>query len=120
MAPFNVLILEDDAILALDLETIVCCWTDAKVTSCRSVAQAKRALLGSFDLALLDIDVQDGKSFELASSLKAQGLPFAFVSGSVEAELPDDLKGAAFIAKPYDQRSIERMVASVTNGRRAA
>lgn len=118
MAPFRVLILEDDAILALDLATIVCCWTDATVTSCRSVAQARKALVGGFDLALLDIDVTDGKSYELAASLKAQSLPFAFVSGADVSETPEGLRDAAFISKPYDQRAIEKVISSASGGRR--
>ncbi|MFC7051892.1 response regulator [Hansschlegelia quercus] len=118
MAPFRVLILEDDAILALDLATIVCCWTDANVTSCRSIEQAKRALSGGFDLALLDVDVVDGKSYDFASELKERALPFAFVSGSRMIDAPETLRDAAFISKPYDQRSIERVVASASGGRR--
>lgn len=118
MAPFRVLILEDDAIIALDLATIVCCWTDAKVTSCRSLEQARKALVGAFDLALLDIDVVDGKSYEIAADLKARKLPFAFVSGSVAADAPDELKDSPFISKPYDMREIERIVASASGGRR--
>lgn len=118
MAPFNVLILEDDAILALDLATIVCCWTDARITSCNSIAQARKALSGAFDLALLDIDVLDGKSYELATSLKERNLPFAFVSGANENETPEHLRDAAFIAKPYNQRAIEKLVASAAGGRR--
>ncbi|HEY0293360.1 MAG TPA: response regulator [Hansschlegelia sp.] len=118
MAPFRVLILEDDAILALDLATIVCCWTDANVTSCRSIAQARRALSGAFDLALLDVDVPDGKSYELAAQLRERSLPFAFVSGSAVADTPEELRDVAFISKPYDQRAIERVVASVAAGRR--
>lgn len=118
VAPFRVLILEDDAILALDLATIVCCWTDAKVTSCRSVAQASKALSGAFDLALLDIDVEDGKSWALASRLKAEGMPFAFVSGSNVDETPDELKDVAFISKPYTQRKIEKLVSAAAGGRR--
>lgn len=118
MAPFRVLILEDDAILALDLATIVCCWTDADITSCRSVAQAERALKGGFDLALLDVDVIDGKSYAFASELKERSLPFAFVSGSRVIDAPDDLRDVAFISKPYDQRSIERFVSSASGGRR--
>lgn len=117
MAPFRVLILEDDAILALDLATIVCCWTDAKITSCRSVAQAK-ALKGGFDLALLDIDVEDGKSYDFAKALKAEGLPFAFVSGAKIDETPEGLEDVAFIAKPYSQRAIEKLVSSASGGRR--
>lgn len=118
MKPFRVLILEDDAILALDLETIVCCWTDARVTSCRSLAQARKALTGSFDLALLDVEVEDGKSYEIAESLKAQNMPFAFVSGSDLADRPETLRDVAFISKPYDQRQIEKLVASASGGRR--
>jgi DNA-binding NtrC family response regulator len=118
VAPFRVLILEDDAILALDLATIVCCWTDANVTSCRSLAQAKRALNGAFDLALLDVDVPDGKSYEIASQLKERHLPFAFVSGSEPDEAPEELQDAAFISKPYDQRAIERVIAAAAGGRR--
>lgn len=118
MAPFRVLILEDDAILALDLATIVCCWTDANVTSCRSIAQAKKALLGAYDLALLDVDVPDGKSYELASELQARRLPFAFVSGSDANDAPEALRDVAFIAKPYDQRAIERVVSAASGGRR--
>ena len=120
MASFRVLILEDDAILALDLATIVTCWTDASVTSCRSVAQAKKALAASFDLALLDVDVLDGKSYELAQTLKEQRMPFAFVSGSGPDERPEDLKDVAFISKPYRQREIEQVVASAERERRRA
>ncbi|RXF68246.1 response regulator [Hansschlegelia zhihuaiae] len=118
MAPFRVLILEDDAILALDLATIVSCWTDAKVMSCRSVAQARKVVAAGCDLALLDIDVVDGKSYDLATSLKAQRLPFAFVSGALEADTPEDLKDVAFISKPYNPRAIEKLVSSAGGGRR--
>lgn len=118
MAPFRVLILEDDAILALDLETIVRCWTDAQVTTCRSVAQARKALSGGFDLALLDIDVEDGTSYGLAETLKTERMPFAFVSGSDIRNFPDTLKDSAFIAKPYSQRAIEKLVATASGGRR--
>ncbi|WP_081629180.1 response regulator [Methylopila sp. M107] len=118
MAPFRVLILEDDAILALDLATIVTCWTDASITSCRSIAQAKKALAAGFDLALLDIDVEDGKSYELAQTLQDRELPFAFVSGSDATDRPEALKNAAFISKPYMQRDIEKIVSSASGGRR--
>ena len=118
MAPFRVLILEDDAILALDLETIVCCWTDAEITSCRSVAQAKQALASGCDLALLDVNVEDGTSYEIAAALKERRLPFAFVSGSAASDAPPELHDAAFIPKPYDRRSIEKLVAGAANGRR--
>ncbi|MGA0531833.1 response regulator [Hansschlegelia sp. KR7-227] len=118
MSEFRVLILEDDAVIALDLETIVRCWTDATVTSCRSLKQARRALAGAYDLAFLDVDVADGKSYELAGDLKARSLPFAFVTGSDRRDAPAEFMDAAFISKPYDQRTIEKLVAAAGGGRR--
>lgn len=117
MKPIRVLILEDDAILALDLETIVCCWTDARITSCRSLAQARKALKSPFDFALIDIEVEDGTSYEFAETLREQNLPFAFVSGSDSTERPETLRDIAFISKPYDQRAIEKLVAAASGGR---
>lgn len=123
MAPFRVLILEDDAILSLDLQTIVQCWTDAKVTSCSSVKQAAKAqtaLTGGFDLALLDIEVADGTSYAFAQTLREKQTPFAFVSGSDSGapDFPEALRDAPFIMKPYSRRAIESVIAKAAGARR--
>lgn len=123
MAPFRILILEDDAILSLDLETIVHCWTDATVTSCRSIKQAEKAqkaLASGFDFALLDIELSDGISYAFAETLKHERTPFAFVTGSGRPALPDALKDAPFITKPYSRRVIESVVTQAREARRHA
>jgi CheY-like chemotaxis protein len=106
----RILIVEDDPMVALDLEEIVLGLAEgqAQVALAASVREAQRALAGAaFDAALLDIDVLDGKTYELAAVLRDRGLPFAFVSGSRPEELPPALRAVPFVPKPYDPADIE-------------
>lgn len=96
----RVLILEDDPLIAFDLEDIVLCMT-SEVVVASSMAEAARQAGRGYDFALLDIDVRDGKSFPLAQALRERRIPFAFVSASMPRDLPGSLRDVPFIAKPY-------------------
>lgn len=104
----RVLILEDDPFIALDLCSIVEAEGHEVVGVCASLAQARTHLADAFDFALLDIDLADGKSFDVASVLADREIPFAFVSASQRSEVPLHLRGARFIAKPYEEATILR------------
>lgn len=107
----RILIVEDDPMVALDLEAIVTGVTDgaAEVAVASSVTEARRALgQAGFDAVLLDIDVTDGKTFDIAHLLAARGTPFVFVSGARQDELPAPLRQVPFLPKPYDPQDIER------------
>ena len=99
----RVLILEDDPFIALDLQGIVENEGHEVVGVHRSLAEARKRLSDVFEFALLDIDVLDGKSFELASALDDRKIPFAFVSGSNRNELPAKFRDAHFVAKPFSE-----------------
>jgi DNA-binding LytR/AlgR family response regulator len=102
----RILILEDDFLTALDIKSIVESVIDADVVMCASVGSAKANLAERVDFAFLDVDVADGKSFEIAKYLLAVKTPFVFVSGSTADELPPELKSVRFLAKPFTQRSL--------------
>ena len=102
----RVFILEDDPFIALDLQAIVENDGHEVVGVHGSVAQARDHLTDSFDFALLDIDLPDGKSFEVASRLKERLIPFAFISGSQRGDLPPTLRDARFIPKPFAESAI--------------
>jgi DNA-binding response OmpR family regulator len=104
----RVLILEDDPFIALDLCSIVEAEGHEVVSVCASLAQARTHLADAFDFALLDIDLADGKSFDVASVLADREIPFAFVSASQRSEVPLHLRGARFIPKPYEEAAILR------------
>lgn len=107
----RILILEDDPLIALDLQLIIEDEGHEVIGPCGSVAEAHcHAALGhaerGIDLALLDVDLPDGKSFDLAARLIGGGVPVSFVSASTPAELPAHLCHLAFIAKPYQHAAI--------------
>lgn len=111
----RILILEDDPFIALDLQAIVES-EGHSATVCASVADARRRLADGVDFAFLDVDVRDGKSYDLATAICDRSLPFAFVSGSRRDELPAHLRDAHFIAKPFGEAAI---VASLPSCNRA-
>jgi DNA-binding response OmpR family regulator len=108
----RILILEDDPLIALDLQAIVEAEGHEVVGVFDNLADAGDHLGEGCDFALLDIDVPDGKSFGLAAALLERRIPFVFVSGSRPSELPHHLRGASFIAKPYEEAAIRRSIAS--------
>lgn len=101
----RVLIVEDDPFVALDLESIVQDASDAEVLVAPSLADARSILRVAGhslpDFAFLDIDLMDGRVFEIARLLRERRIPFVFVSASARAEVPLALRDAPFIPKPY-------------------
>jgi CheY-like chemotaxis protein len=103
----RILILEDNPFIALDLQSIV--ESEGHAASvCGAVADARRRLAEGLDFAFLDVDVTDGTSYDFARALTERGIPFAFVSGSRQSDLPPVLRNATFIAKPFLEETIVR------------
>lgn len=71
-----------------------------------SLREAETLAEGLVDCALLDVDVVGGKTFDIALDLRRRGTPFAFVSGSLPADLPAELGSAAFVRKPFHAHDI--------------
>lgn len=102
----RILILEDEFLTALDIRRVVESAVEADFVMCASVRSTKPHMGEAFDFAFLDIDVADGKSFEIAELLLDAGVPFVFVSGSRRCVVPPKLKGAPFVAKPFSGQSL--------------
>lgn len=102
----RVLILEDDPLIALDLQAILEGEGHEVVGIFDTMAEAREHLEDRFDYALLDIDVADGKTFGLAAELLQRRIPFSFVSASRPGEVPAFLREATFIPKPFEEERI--------------
>ncbi len=118
MADIRVLIVEDDPFIAMDIESAVAeqLGEGVELIVVESVAQARRAAAGQLSCALLDIDVIDGKTFEVADTLLKTCIPFAFVSGSAPHEVPKPLRQARFLRKPFSTREVAAFVTSAIGG----
>ncbi|WP_194164553.1 response regulator [Microvirga thermotolerans] len=102
----RVLILEDDPFIAMDLQALLEERAHEVVGVYSSIREVWPHLDDGFDYALLDIDLTDGKSFDVASELQERGIPFSFVSASAPQEVPAGLEQASFIAKPFEDEAI--------------
>jgi CheY-like chemotaxis protein len=110
MKMLHILIVEDEPLIAMDLEIVITEIVTATVVVEPSVAATKNVLHEALDFAFLDIDVTNGKTLEIAHILERNNVPFAFVSGSPQEELPSDLRSAPFIPKPFCPAQIERLL----------
>src|ERR1700736_3226044 len=88
--PEDVLIVEDDPIIALDFEDTILGFGVKTVRSAASVARALDLIeQRPPDFALLDVGLIREKSFAVAERLEALKIPFAFVTGyGADVRLP--------------------------------
>ena len=107
--PTDVLIVEDDAIIALDFEDTVRGFGVKSVRSAGSVARALELIAARApDFALLDIGLVSGNSFAVAERLHALSIPFVFITGySSDIPLPSALNGASMLPKPCTSDLLE-------------
>src|SRR3954468_12123408 len=106
--PDDVLIVEDDAIIALDFEDTIISFGVKRVRSAGSVARALQLIAERApDFALLDVGLVSEKSFAIAERLQAMKIPFVFITGySRGIGLPPALPRAGVAAKtpPHERR----------------
>jgi DNA-binding LytR/AlgR family response regulator len=99
----------------MNLEMMVTEFVTATVVVEASVAATKKVLHEGLDFAFLDVDVTNGKTFEVAQILEHKRVPFVFVSGSPQQQLPSDLHSVPFIPKPFNPAQIERVLQAVVD-----
>jgi CheY-like chemotaxis protein len=101
--PNDVLIVEDDPIIALDFEDTLLGFGVKTVRTAGSVARALALIeQQSPDFALLDVSLIREKSFAVAERLETLKIPYAFVTGyGVDARLPAAFTDKPRLPKPY-------------------
>jgi len=107
-APERVLVLEDNMIIALDLEDMLTRLGVKQVTVASTVAQALQVLSEELPpFAILDVNLGSEASFPVAEALQAAGVPFAFGTGFGDsAAFPDRFRDAVVLQKPYSAESL--------------
>src|SRR4051794_8346175 len=106
----RILVVEDEALIAMDLERIVRRAGCEVLGPVGRAEEARRlAAEGRPDAAILDIELADGDSFAVADALARRRVPFVFVTGSAPAALPERFRGRPLIRKPYDAAKLAAM-----------
>lgn len=99
---FKILIVEDDALIAMELGERLDEMGYAVLGPAMTLAEAEAAAQGERpDAALLDANLAGHSSVGVAAALAARGVPVAFCTGYDEVRnLPAELKTAPVLTKP--------------------
>jgi CheY-like chemotaxis protein len=108
--PVDVLLVEDNFIIALDTEDMLRQLGVENVRTAVSVIQALDFIeAGTPHFALLDVNLGDEKCFEIAARLRDLGVPFAFATGYGDNNaLPAEFANAPIVPKPYNLEQLEK------------
>ena len=110
------LVVEDNMIIAMEAEELLreLGYPDCHV--CGSVRSALQIIADNpIGFALLDIDLGDETSEEIAATLQSRGTPFICASGYDEfPQLGDSLAAVPVVTKPYTGSDIAAAIARLS------
>ncbi len=108
----RVLIVEDETLLALDLESTLeangCTVVGTMGTISAALASIQQA---APDAAILDLNLNGESAVPVADALADRGVPFLFLTGYDRDHLPERHRAAPLIGKPYILADLLRTLA---------
>jgi CheY-like chemotaxis protein len=110
--PNDVLIVEDDPIIALDFEDMILGFGVTTVRTAGSVARALDMIAERApDFALLDVGLIRENSFAIAERLDALKIPYIFVTGyGVDAMIPVAFADKPRLPKPCSSEALQTVL----------
>ena len=114
----SVLLVEDEAILAIDVTGIIEMAGGRVVGPAYSLGQGFRWLdRGKFDCAVLDINLHDELVFKLADALIERGIPIVFLSSYSLNIAPRHLRERPLVHKPFSTHSLVEAIRAQAAGK---
>ncbi|TPJ28785.1 MULTISPECIES: response regulator [unclassified Mesorhizobium] len=109
----RILVLEDEFLIAMDVEQLCRDHGAADVTIAREIADIDgRALPSSFDAAVVDLMLGGVSTLDFAARLRAEGVPFVFASGYADSdEVKNSFPDIRLVTKPYSGDDLVEAVA---------
>jgi CheY-like chemotaxis protein len=120
LAGKRLLVVEDEFLIALDIESILE-GSGAQVRTANRVDQALGLIKsdGPFDAAVLDLKLDRETSVTIAERLQAQSVPFVFLTGAAgDASIVAQFRNAPVIGKPFDSETLFSALKQAMSGRR--
>lgn len=100
LAGLTILVLEDEYLIAMDVEHLCLEHGAASVTIARELNEVPDAF--KFDAAIVDLMLSGQSTVDFAAGLRERNVPFVFASGYGEREdIASRFPGVAIVTKPY-------------------
>jgi light-regulated signal transduction histidine kinase (bacteriophytochrome)/CheY-like chemotaxis protein len=111
----TVLVVEDQSLIALDLEdSLLRLGADSVWLAANSASALEKLATESPHFAIIDYNLAHTTSEDVALHLLRRGVPFVFVSGySKIARLADDLQNITVLQKPVDEATLHAALADL-------
>src|SRR3954471_8306087 len=109
--PCRVLLVEDEALIAMLVEDMIhdsggeMVGSAGKLTDAIDLARNAQA-----DVALLDLNLKGKLAYPVADVLRERGVPIVFTSGYGSDALIDRFQDCPVLDKPFDQHSLEQAI----------
>ena len=117
LAGKRILIIEDEPLVAMDIESELTAAGCEVVGPAGSLKSAKRLIEdAAFDAALVDANLAGHPVDELAAALTKKAIPFAFATGYGREALPLAFREAPLLAKPFTREQLLGIVEVLLNG----
>lgn len=114
----RVLVVEDNALIALDLEEILKDGGCQVIGPSGTVREAMSIVdQESIDIAFIDFILEDGVANSLAAFLNERRIPFAICTGRCEDELGMHFPSTPILGKPYNANDVTLVVNSLIASR---
>ena len=114
LAGLRVLVVEDNILIALDIEQTLQGLGCVVVGPVGKLDAALRmADEEALDAALLDVNIRGGHVYPVAERLRARGIPFALASGYGDWAIPEEFQNQRRLSKPFTTRELEMQVLSL-------
>ena len=114
----RIMLLEDEAIIAFAVEDMLIELGCTIVGPALNLHEAMALATADpdIDAAILDVNINDGRSYSVAQALERRGVPFVFASGYDESGVAWDGEPVEIIPKPYRKDQIERAIIEMLAG----
>ena len=105
---------EDDALIAMDIADLLVDEGMTIVGPAHSLVQARELVQGTdFDVALIDANLNGDPVDEIADILTSRNRPFAFCTGYGPEALPEQHRGVPILAKPFGRDDLLTVVGNL-------
>jgi DNA-binding NtrC family response regulator len=113
----RVLIVEDEWLLASDLQTTLKSLGADVLALVGDIDDARAQLAaGGFNVCVIDIDLRGHNAFDLADELQRQGIPFVFSTAYSAEEIPARFANVTRFEKPFNPQGLAQYVVQLWHG----
>jgi len=104
----RILIIEDESLIGLFLQDTLQEIGCEVVGMVSRLEEAERAISASFDIAILDVNLNGSRTYSIAEALDKRGSAFIFSTGYDVGVLPTTLQQTPVLRKPFIKAELEQ------------